>query len=313
MRNLSNIKTLNRDQILEIMELANNFSEDKALSTCFGKHLAFIFCEDSTRTRFSFEMAANKLGLHIYNFEVGKSSFSKGESMKDTIENLYQIGINGVLIRHSESGFIDKTITEVDCPMSFINAGDGNHAHPTQALLDFYTIQKHLGSVEGKKIAIIGDVKHSRVAHSNAELLNKFGAKVCFCAPKYFEDSTQNVTSTRSLEEALNDADVAMCLRVQKERLEDRIPIFDYIRDYGLTMKKLEKFAKKDVIIMHPGPVNRDVELSSEIMDSEYGKVILEQAHNGVFVRMAVLDTLLGGGKCFDNGTSPSGIIGEGK
>jgi aspartate carbamoyltransferase catalytic subunit len=178
--------------------------------------------------------------------------------------------------------------------MAFINAGEGKNAHPTQALLDFYTMKKHLCSIDGKKVAIIGDVRHSRVAHSNARLLNKFGAEVWFCAPKYFKDETTDVTFTDKLENALKDADVAMFLRVQNERLEDRIPIFDYIHEYGLTMKKLKQFAKEDVLIMHPGPVNRDVEISSEILDSEYGKTILEQAHNGVFVRMAVLDSLLG-------------------
>lgn len=297
MRNLIDIKNLSKDKILEIIDLASKFENETALSTCFGKHLALLFCENSTRTRFSFEMAANKLGVHIYNFDANNSSFSKGESLKDTIENLYEIGIQGIVIRHPESGIIDKTVSEVNCPMKFINGGDGNHAHPTQALLDFYTMKKHLGSVEGKKIAIIGDIRHSRVAHSNVELLHKFGANIYFCAPKYFEDATQDVIFTKSLEEALKDADVAMFLRVQKERLEDRIPIFDYVHDYGLTMKKLRNFAKEKVLIMHPGPVNREVELSSEILDSEYGKIILEQAHNGVFVRMAVLDFLLGDSK----------------
>lgn len=295
MHNLVSIHSLSKEEVLEIIELAEQFEEEKALSRCFGKHLALLFCENSTRTRFSFEMAANKLGVHLYNFDAETSSFSKGESLKDTIENLYAIGINGIVIRHSETGIIDKTLKEITCPMTFINAGDGNHAHPTQALLDFYTMKKHLGSVEGKKIAIIGDIKHSRVAHSNVELLKKFGANICCCAPKYFQDDTQGVTSTKNLEEALKDADVAMFLRVQNERLEERYPIFDYIRDFGLNMKKLKQFAKPDVLIMHPGPVNRDVEISSEILDSDYGKVILEQAHNGVYVRMAVLDSLLGG------------------
>lgn len=294
MHNLVDIKNLSKEKILEITDLAQNFEEDKALSRCFGKHLALLFCENSTRTRFSFEMAANKLGVHLYNFDENTSSFSKGESMKDAIENLYQIGVNGIVIRHPESGIIQKTIEEVKCPMAFINAGDGHHAHPTQALLDFYTMKKHLGSLEGKKIAIIGDIRHSRVAHSNVELLKKFGATVYFCAPKYFEDATQEVVYTKKLEEALDGADVAMFLRVQNERLEERIPIFDYVRDYGLTMKKLQQFAKPEILIMHPGPVNRDVEISSDILDGEYGKTILEQAHNGVFVRMAVLDTLLG-------------------
>lgn len=294
MRNLVDIKSLNQEKILEIVDLASDFENEKTVSRCFGKHLALMFFENSTRTHFSFEMAANKLGVHLYNFDTSKSSFSKGESLKDTIENLYEIGINGVIIRHVESGIVQKTIDKVNYPMVFINAGDGNHAHPTQALLDFYTMKKHLGDVKGKKIAIIGDIRHSRVAHSNVELLTKFGAEIWFCAPKYFEDATQEVIYTKKLEDALKDAEVAMFLRVQNERLEDRIPIFDYIHGYGLTMKKLQQFAKKDVLIMHPGPVNRDIEISSDILDSEYGKTILEQAHNGVFVRMAVLDLLLG-------------------
>lgn len=299
MHNLIDISRLNKEEIIEITELASQFEESKAVSTCLEQHLALLFFETSTITHFSFEMAANKLGLHVYNFDTNKSSFMKGESMKDAIENLYAVGINGVVIRHGESGIIDKTINEINCPMTFINAGDGNHAHPTQALLDFYTMKKHFGpidpikTIEGKKIAIIGDIKHSRVAHSNVALLKKFGAEIWLCAPKYFQDDIKDVIFTHKLEEALKDADVAMTLRVQKERLEDRFPIFDYIHDYGLTMKKLQNFAKKDVLIMHPGPVNRDVEISSEVLDSEYGKIILEQAHNGVFIRMAVLDLLL--------------------
>lgn len=294
MHNLIDIDYLTNDEILKILELASDFEEEKTLSTCFGKHLALIFFENSTRTHFSFQMAANKLGIHIYNFDTSKSSVSKGESLRDTIENLSAIGINGVVIRHSEAGVIEKTIREVKSPMEFINAGDGKHAHPTQALLDFYTMKKHFNNLEGKKVAIIGDVMHSRVAHSNAKLLRKFGANVWFCAPEYFKDRTPNVNITNKLEEALDGADVAMALRIQKERLEDRIPIFDFIHDYGLTMKKLKKYAKEDILIMHPGPVNRDTEISSEILDSDYGKTILEQARNGVFIRMAVLDLLLG-------------------
>ena len=297
-KNLINIQSLSKEEITQIIDLAEKIEKDNTFkSTCKGKHLAMIFCENSTRTLFSFEMAANKLGMNIYNFDADKSSFSKGESIKDTIENLSAIGIDGIVIRHSESGIIDKTISQLNCQVKFINGGDGNHAHPTQALLDYYTMKKHLGTVEGKKIAIIGDIRHSRVAHSNVELLKKFGANIWLCAPKYFKDETRDINFTDSLEEALKDADVAMFLRVQKERLEERIPLFDYIKGYGLTMKKLENFAKNDVLIMHPGPVNRDVEIFSEVLDSDRGKTILEQAHNGVFVRMAVLEMLLGNQK----------------
>ncbi len=292
--NLITLDDLSKEEIIDVINLAADFENDKALSSCFGKHLALFFFEDSTRTKFSFEMAANKLGVHIYNFEAGNYALSKGELLKDAIENLYQIGINGIVIRHSESGIIRQVAEEVRCPISFINAGDGQNSHPTQALLDFYTMHKHLKDLEGKKITFVGDVKHSRVAHSNIKLLKKFNANICICTPKYFKDEIPGVNYTNKLEDALKDADVAMFLRIQKERLEDRFPIFDYVHDYGLTMKKLREYASEKILIMHPGPVNRDVELSSEILDSEWGNVILEQSKNGVFVRMAVLDMILG-------------------
>ena len=175
-KHLLDIKSLTEDDILEIIDVAEAFENGQRISSCIGKHLCLIFCENSTRTRFSFEMAANKLGVHIYNFDADRSSFSKGESMKDTVENLSAIGINGIVIRHSESDFVEKAQKETENPMVFINAGDGNHAHPTQALLDFYNMKKHLGTVEGKRISIIGDISHSRDALSNVELLKKFGA-----------------------------------------------------------------------------------------------------------------------------------------
>lgn len=297
-KNLIDIKSLDKNEITEIIDLASGFEKGITIPSCKDKHLALIFCENSTRTRFSFEMAANKLGIFTYNFDANKSSFSKGESMKDTIENLYAIGIEAVVIRHSEAGIVAKTIKEIDCPMAFINAGDGNNAHPTQALLDFYTIKKHLGSVENKKIVIIGDILHSRVAKSNIELLKKFGADIHLCAPKYFKiDDIKDVKWSDNLKNSLKNADVAMFLRVQNERLTESILSEKYIEDYGLTLHKLQKFAPKNVLLMHPGPVNRDVELSSEILDNKYGKIILEQAHNGVFVRMAILEILLGGAK----------------
>lgn len=297
--NLIDIKSLSKNEIIEVIDLTSGFEKGITIPSCKGKHLALIFCENSTRTRFSFEMAANKLGIYTYNFDANKSSFSKGESMKDTIENLYSIGIQGVVIRHSEAGIVKKTLKEIDCPMALINGGNGNNAHPTQALLDFYTMTKHLGTVENKKIVIIGDILHSRVARSNIELLQKFGADIHLCAPEYFRaEDIKDVTWTDNLKDALKKADVAMFLRVQNERLEEAIPVAKYIENYGLTLSKLQKFAPKEILIMHPGPVNRDVELASEILDGEYGKVILEQAHNGVFVRMAILEILLGGAEC---------------
>lgn len=295
-KHLLDIKNLSVDEILKIVNLASDFEQNKAVSTCRDKHLSLLFCENSTRTRFSFEMAANRLGVFVYNFDAGKSSFSKGETIVDTIENLAAIGIDCVAIRHSEAGIIDKTITQLKSQVKIINAGDGNHAHPTQALLDFYTMRSHLSTIEGKKIVIVGDIAHSRVAHSNVELLKKFGAKIHLCAPEYFKDkSIDGVVWEESLESALKNADVAMFLRIQNERLESNIPVDEYIKDYGLTIEKLQAFAPPNIMIMHPGPVNRGVELSSDIVDREYGKIILEQARNGVFVRMAILELLLGG------------------
>lgn len=297
-KHLLDIKSLSVDEILKVVELASDFESGKAVSTCHGRHLALLFCENSTRTRFSFEMAANKLGVFIYNFDAGKSSFTKGETIVDTLENLSAIGIDIVAIRHSESGIVRKTMDELKSPVAIINAGDGNNAHPTQALLDFYTMKKYLRTIEGKKIVIVGDIYHSRVAHSNIELLKKFGAKIHLCAPEYFRDAAiDGVVWENSLEDSLKGADVAMFLRIQNERLENSIPLEEYIKNYGLTLDKLKKFAPPNILIMHPGPVNRGVELPSEIVDKEYGKIILEQAHNGVFVRMAILEMLLGDAK----------------
>lgn len=292
---LIDIKNLSKEQILQIIDLATKFEKGAYSSNCREKHLALLFCENSTRTRFSFEVAANNLGIHTYIFDVSHSSFTKGESMKDTLENLYAIGIKGIVIRHSEDGIFERTLEEIDCPIKLINAGEGRKSHPTQALLDFYTMKKHLNFLEGRKIAIIGDIKHSRVARSNVALLNKFGTEVILCAPDYFRAYDLEADYVDKFEDALADADVVMFLRVQNERLEEKISVSKYIKQYGLTMEKLEKFVKPTALIMHPGPVNRDVEISSDILDSERGKIILEQAHNGVFVRMAVLEMLLGG------------------
>ena len=245
-KNLLDIYSLNKRDIESIVEMASDFERGAQGVSCCGKHLCLLFCENSTRTRFSFEMAANKLGVHIYNFDADRSSFSKGESMKDTLENLSAIGIDAVVIRHSEAGIVERAMSEVDSSIAFINAGDGNHSHPTQALLDFYTMKKHLGSVTGKKIAIIGDIKHSRVAHSNVELLRKFGAKIHLYAPEYFKDEAiDGVVWEDNLESALCKADVAMFLRIQKERLEEGISLDGYVQDFGLTLEQLQKFASE--------------------------------------------------------------------
>jgi aspartate carbamoyltransferase catalytic subunit len=298
-KNLIDIKRLTRNTILEIIRDAEDFENGLKKSDVTGKTVCMMFFENSTRTHFSFELAAKKLGMNVLNFDARTSSFSKGESMKDTFENLYFIGVDACVIRHCENGIVEKIMNETAYPMHFINGGDGNNAHPTQALLDFYTMKKKIGSVEGKKVVIIGDIAHSRVAKSNLEILNKFGANVHFCAPDYFTPANYkdfNAVWHTDLKEAVLDADVVMLLRVQNERLDENTSkkARHYTDLYKLNSTTLEEYAP-NAILMHPGPVNREVEITSELLDSEKGVTILEQARNGVFIRMAVLNMALGG------------------
>ncbi len=300
MKHLTDIEKLSKEEILDIINLAKGYKTNSAKSEVEGKTLALMFYENSTRTRCSFEIAAKKLGMNVINFEAKSSSLAKGESLKDTIENLYFLGVNGVVIRHSLSGIVENTKDQVKYPITFINAGDGSHAHPSQALLDFYTMLEKTGSVEGKKVAIIGDIKHSRVTRSNIALLSKFGADIHLCAPTYlsFENTDYcKVTVHKDVKEAIKDAEIVMLLRVQNERLEyDVFPdSFEYKRMYEVDSKLLKEYASPKVILMHPGPANRNIEVSSELLDNKIGQTILEQAQNGVFVRMAVLNILLKG------------------
>lgn len=298
LEHLIDIDRLSKEEILSIVEMAKDFKSSTLQSNVIGKTVSMMFCENSTRTKCSFEIAAKKLGMNVINFDTSSSSIAKGESLKDTIENLYFIGVDAVVIRHGLSGIVDNTLQQVKYPISFVNAGDGNHAHPTQALLDFYTMLEKLGTIENKKIAIVGDIKHSRVAKSNISLLNKFGVKINVCAPTYFrpeESSSYPVTWFSDVKEAVKDCDVVMVLRVQNERHSNQLypDWFEYKRKFEIETKLLKEYAKPNVVLMHPGPANRNVEISSELLDNKVGETILEQARNGVFVRMAVLNTLL--------------------
>lgn len=300
LKHLLDIESLEKNEILELVNLAKEFKSGKKMSNMSDKTVAMMFCENSTRTRCSFELAAQKLGMNVLNFETANSSLTKGESLKDTIENLYFIGINAVVIRHSLSGIINNTLNVIKYPISFINAGDGNHSHPTQALLDFYTMLEKLGSVEGKKVSIIGDVKHSRVAKSNISLLSKFGVNINVCAPTFFrpeEFENYPVNWHKEIKGAIEGSDVVMVLRVQNERHSKGLypDSVEYKRQYEITSDLLKEYAP-NAILMHPGPANRNVEISSELLDNKVGETILEQARNGVFVRMAVLNKLLEGG-----------------
>ena len=254
-----------------------------------------IFFENSTRTYFSFEMALNKLGASVYNFETSKSSLSKGEDFFDTVNNLAAIGFDACIIRTSEEGLIKRTIEENKNGREFfkkialINAGEGSSAHPTQALLDFVTIKEKFKDLNGLNLVIVGDIRHSRVAKSNIELFNRFGVKIKCVAPKYFKDETiENIEWCDNMTKAFENADIVMALRIQKERIQGIIEFEDYIKNYQITEENLPKNA----VLMHPGPVNRDIEVTSGLLDSKRGVTILTQAHNGVFTRMAILEMI---------------------
>ena len=240
-------------------------------------------------------MALNKLGASIYRFDTSKSSITKGEDFFDTVNNLAAIGFDACVIRTSQDGLIRKTIDEQLKGRRFfknialINAGEGISSHPTQALLDFVTIKEHFKNLDGLNLTIVGDIRHSRVAKSNIELLSRFGVRIKCLAPSYFKDETiQNVEWHSVLDEALENTDIVMALRIQKERIQDIIEFEDYIKNYQITEENLPKNA----VLMHPGPVNRDIEVTSGLLDSKRGVTILTQAHNGVFTRMAILEMI---------------------
>lgn len=292
------MESISKENVLNIINEAKAFKNGTKKSEVEGKTVSLMFYENSTRTKCSFEHAAQKLGLNIINFDAEHSSLSKGESLKDTIENLYYIGVDAVVIRHSYSGIINNVLRLVKYPMHFINGGDGTHAHPSQALLDFYTMLEKTGSIENKKITIVGDIVHSRVAKSNIALLSKFNADIHVCAPSYlqFENfEAFNVKCHNNVKEAVEGANIVMALRVQNERHEkEGYPeSSEYKRLYEIETELLKKYAAKDVILMHPGPANRNIEVSSEILDNTLGTTILEQAKNGVYVRMAILNEIL--------------------
>jgi len=268
----------------------------KKLDTLRGKMIVNLFYEASTRTRTSFEIAAKRLGADAVSITASGSSVSKGESLVDTLNTLAAMRPDAIVMRHAASGAPHFLARHMPTPI--INAGDGTHEHPTQALLDARTILDRRPSLEGLRVAIIGDIAHSRVARSNVHLLAKFGAQIVLCGPPSLlpvelKDLAPEVTLTNDIREAIRDADVIMMLRVQLERQhEAAFPASEYFRFYGLRLEHLE-LAKPDAIVMHPGPINRGRELSSEVADFQRS-VILNQVENGIAVRMAVLEKVIG-------------------
>ncbi len=300
-RHLLSAGDLSRDDALLILDTATELAKladrpIKKLPTLRGRTIVNLFFEDSTRTRTSFEAAAKRLSADVINFSAKGSSVSKGESLKDTALTLEAIGADGVVIRHGASGAPDRLSRWVKG--SVVNAGDGTHEHPTQALLDAFTMRRHLGDLEGRRVTIVGDILHSRVARSNVLLLSTLGADVTLVAPPtLFPTGIDSwpCDYTYSLDTALPKSDVIMMLRVQKERMNAAYfpSAREYSRRYGLDAARMSMLPDH-AIVMHPGPMNRGMEIAAEVADSARS-VIVEQVANGVTVRMAVLYLLLGG------------------
>ena len=297
---LLGIESLSRENIQSILDRARDFQPHddpgfKKLDILRGRLVVNLFYEASTRTRTSFEIAAKRLGADSVSISASTSSVSKGESLVDTLNTLGAMRPDAIVMRHSASGapqFLSRYL-----PIPIINAGDGTHEHPTQALLDARTILDQRPSLEGLRVAIIGDIAHSRVARSNIYLLSKFGAHVVLCGPAPLVPHelaalAPGVSITTSIDEAITGADVVMMLRVQLERQhEATFAAGEYFSFYGLRVEHLQ-LANPDAIVMHPGPINRGRELSSEVADSQKS-VILNQVENGIAVRMAVLEKIL--------------------
>jgi aspartate carbamoyltransferase catalytic subunit len=294
-KDLLGLEYLSRDEIELILYTAASFKEVtkrrvKKVPALRGKTVVNLFYEPSTRTRTSFELAAKRLSADVINIAVESSSVKKGETLIDTGRNIEALKIDIIVVRHDASGAPNILARAVRS--SVVNAGDGWHEHPTQALLDIFTLKEKLGTLEGLKVSIIGDIAHSRVARSNIWGLTKLGAKVTVCAPNMLIPvgiEQMGVKATSSLDEALDGADAINVLRMQFER--DSSLAFpsrlEYFKQYGITTERL-RGCKKNIVVMHPGPINRGIEMSSEIADGP-NSVILEQVTNGIAVRMAVL------------------------
>jgi aspartate carbamoyltransferase catalytic subunit len=302
MTGLLGIENLTREEVQAILDRARDFQPGagygfRRFDLLRGRMVVNLFFEASTRTRTSFEIAAKRLGADAVSITAQASSVAKGESLVDTLNTLAAMRPDAIIMRHAASGAPHFLQRHLETPI--INAGDGTHEHPTQALLDARTILDRGAKLEGLRVAIIGDIAHSRVARSNVYLLSKFGADIVLCGPASLlppelKQIAPGVTLTTDMNEAIRDADVIMMLRVQLERQhEAAFPASEYFQFYGLRLEHLEA-ARPDVIVMHPGPINRGREISSEVADSQRS-VILTQVENGISVRMAVLESVLSG------------------
>ncbi len=290
MNHLLTMSDLTIKEIQDLLMEAQRYANGEKTSLKRQTFVANLFFENSTRTRFSFEVAQKKLGLEVINLAVESSSIQKGETLYDTVKTLQAIGVEAVVIRHTE----DEYFQEIeDAGMPILNAGDGCGNHPTQSLLDLLTIKQEYGHFEGLKVAIAGDLRHSRVARSNAEALTRLGAEVYFSSPNEWKDEKNQYGTYKNLDELVEEVDVLMLLRVQHERHDSETNhiMENYLQKHGLTTER-EARMKPTSIIMHPAPFNRDVEIASELVECERSR-IFKQMENGVYVRMAVLKRAL--------------------
>ena len=279
------------EKINSLLIAADEFSKGKVLKPTKEIYVSNLFFEDSTRTKTSFDIAERKLGLQVVPFDVTSSSVNKGESLYDTVKTLQSLGVNLLVIRHKQDQFY-KELKEIDLPI--INGGDGTGNHPSQTLLDLMTIHQEFGKFKGLKIGIVGDVKHSRVANSNAVALRKMGAKVYFSGPEKWFDEGAIINGTYlSIDDLVKEVDVLMLLRIQHERHDEKMKISlnNYHKKFGLTLDR-EKTMKENAIIMHPAPINRGVEIHDDLVESPRSR-IFQQMKNGVYARMAILKDAL--------------------
>ncbi len=311
MKNLLSISDLDRADLEGLLDLAASFAEVQSrdipkVPALRGKTVVLAFFEDSTRTRTSFDLAARRLSADVVNFSVASSATRKGESLRDTVETISAMGVDAIVVRHGSSGAPHRIARWTDAAV--VNAGDGWHQHPTQALLDCFTICNKLGGLDGRKVAICGDIQHSRVARSNVEAFTKLGAEVVLIGPRTMLPPSLDgwpVKVEPDLDAVLPDIDVAYFLRIQQERLSEGLfpSIREYRVRYGLTTERAARL-RPDALVMHPGPMNRGVEIDPEVA-ADPRAVVLEQVAAGVPVRMAVLYGLVGPGRFDPQDTEP--------
>lgn len=284
-----NLNDFTTKKINEILDRAQAFRDGKKVDYQGRKVVANLFFEPSTRTHYSFDMAALKLGCRTQNFNAGDSSIKKGETLYDTVKTFEMFGVDAVVIRHKENEYYNQLVGKLNIPI--LNAGDGTGNHPSQSLLDLLTIRQEFGKFEGLKIVIVGDIKYSRVAHTNIEIMKKLGMEVYISGPEEYREEGYNYVE---LDDVIEKVDIVMLLRVQHERHENKMQIKEeeYNKKYGLNKNRVSKMKEK-AIIMHPAPFNRNVEITDDIVECSKSR-IFKQVQNGVFVRIALINMVLG-------------------